>query len=46
MYSGCSRVDSIGLSKNLNTEELSCSKKANPKSLQLLEQQYRCTTEK
>jgi len=46
LYSGCSGLESISLSKNVAIEEFSCSKKAKPKSLQLLEQQYRCTTQK
>jgi len=40
-YSGCSSIEL----QRLEVEELSCSKEAEPKSLQLLEQQYRCTSQ-
>lgn len=41
LYMGCS---SARLNSSVNTEVLSCSQKAEPKSLQYLEQQYRCSS--
>ena len=46
LYTGCSKLQYINTDKNVQDEELSCSTKAKPKSLQFLEQQYRCTNEK
>lgn len=43
-YSGCSKSFIIE-SKVVKSEELSCEMEAKPKSLQLLEQQYRCTSD-
>ena len=43
IYTGCTKVESVVLTQNSNKKELSCSQRAQPKSLQLLEQQYRCT---
>ena len=42
-YSGCSL--STGGNSIKNSEKFSCNEKAKPKSLQLLEQQYRCQRE-
>ena len=46
IYTGCSHLESATLSKSIDNKQLSCSKKAKPKSLQFLEQQYRCTSQK
>ena len=43
LSTGCSQVKAIVLSPSLDKKQLSCSQRAKPKSLQLLEQQYRCT---
>jgi hypothetical protein len=45
MSTGCSKLESVVLTQNIDNKELSCSKRAKPKSLQLLEQQYRCTSQ-
>ena len=45
IYTGCTKVESLVLTENIDHKELSCSKRAQPKSLQLLEQQYRCTSQ-
>jgi len=45
LYGGCSSVKSLNLAQNIDEEQLSCSGRAKPKSLQLLEQQYRCTSQ-
>jgi len=45
IYTGCSQIKSSTLAKSIDNKQLSCSKKAKPKSLQFLEQQYRCTSE-
>lgn len=46
LYTGCSKFQHINTDDNVRDEELSCSIKAKPKSLQFLEQQYRCTSKK
>jgi len=43
IYTGCTKLESVVLTQNVDTKQLSCNKRAQPKSLQLLEQQYRCT---
>ena len=45
MSTGCSRVQHVVLSSSVDSKLLSCDKKAKPKSLQFLEQQYRCTSQ-
>ena len=45
IYTGCTKVESLVLRQNIDNKELSCSTRAQPKSLQLLEQQYRCTSQ-
>ena len=45
LYSGCTRTESVVLTQNMEGEQLSCTKRAEPKSLQFLEQQYRCTSQ-
>ena len=45
LYSGCSRIESVALSASEDNKQFSCSQKAKPKSLQFLEQQYRCTSQ-
>lgn len=41
--SGCSQISSLNFDRaEQNPKEFSCEQKAKPKSLQLLEQQYRC----
>ena len=44
LYSGCSKQLAIS-TKSIENREFSCNQKAQPKSLQLLEQQYRCTSQ-
>ena len=41
---GCSKFNIMSEAKEV--EKLSCEEKAKPKSLQALEQNYRCTSEK
>jgi hypothetical protein len=43
LYTGCSRIE---LPKNRKVEPLLCKQKVKPKSLQFLEQKYRCQTQK
>ena len=45
IYTGCTQIESVVLTDSIDTKQLSCSKRAQPKSLQLLEQQYRCTSQ-
>ena len=45
LYTGCSKLESVVLAQSIENKQLSCSKIAKPKSLQLLEQQYRCTSQ-
>ncbi len=40
LYTGCTKQVTIS-----NTSQLSCTQEAKPKSLQFLEQQYRCTSQ-
>jgi uncharacterized protein YcfL len=43
---GCTKLKSVVLTPSVvDIEQLSCNKRAQPKSLQLLEQQYRCTSQ-
>jgi len=42
---GCTKLESVVLTQRVDTKQLSCTKRAEPKSLQLLEQQYRCTSQ-
>ena len=44
LYTGCSGVGLKSSSLD-NNELLSCGREAKPKSLELLEQQYRCTSQ-
>jgi len=46
IYTGCTHPKSTILAKKIDNKQLSCSQEAKPKSLQFLEQQYRCTSEK
>jgi hypothetical protein len=43
LYAGCTKLESLSVVKNSDSKELSCTQTAQPKSLQFLEQQYRCT---
>ncbi len=45
MSTGCSQIKSVVLAPSMDNKQLSCTKRAKPKSLQLLEQQYRCTSQ-
>jgi len=46
LYTGCSsKLKSSILTQSMESEQFSCSQRAEPKSLQLLEQQYRCTSQ-
>jgi len=45
LYTGCSRIEGVVLSVSEDNKQFSCSQKAKPKSLQFLEQQYRCTSQ-
>ncbi len=45
LYSGCSKQLTLS-TNNVENREFSCNQEAQPKSLQLLEQQYRCTSQK
>lgn len=45
LSTGCSQFESVVLAPSMDTKQFSCSKRAKPKSLQFLEQQYRCTSQ-
>ena len=45
LYTGCTKQVTI-LTNSNDISQLSCSQEAKPKSLQFLEQRYRCTSQK